>query len=373
MYVAREAEGGGTGSARRRRERRLRAYLRHERMTVAMALAEKLDHSSRGQRMARAGEEDLELHYTAEFRTHPPPQAAGTVYFAMDVDDVLAALGSRPDRHSEVRPQERAQRLPLLTFDDPAPQMVGQLLNLAHFLDTPLPDPEQVIEVPKILSDDVPMRTPVRDTQLGWWKCRRSCPIPGCCYEWSKPSTFQFLVVEGEFLVFKVFFQDRVQQRCKVPWNAFLSGLWSRTFISLLVEVSKIFSQDRVHLQLLHLQLVFMVLQMSLEKGGFALFPKLKRVRSWAGTAPRVEPIHAGRSCGRVVGSGASGRVTWAGQRSSEWDGLVTSGENSQSGVWLFRGALSAIFSFVAFADWVKKGSFLTAWAVPLFRVLAHT
>ena len=44
--------------------------------------------------------------------------------------------------------------------------MVEQLLNLAHFLDTPLPDPEQVIEVPKILSDDVPMRALVRETQL---------------------------------------------------------------------------------------------------------------------------------------------------------------------------------------------------------------
>ena len=125
--------------------------------------------------MARAGEEDLELHYTATVRTHPPPQAAGTVYFAMDVDDVRAALGSWPDRLSEVRPQERAQRRtvqqivdPVLlpTLDDPAPQMVGQLLNLAQFLDTPSPDPEQVIEVPKILSDDVPMRTQVCEPQL---------------------------------------------------------------------------------------------------------------------------------------------------------------------------------------------------------------
>ena len=72
--------------------------LRHERMSVAMALAEKLHHSSRGQKKARAGEEDLELHYTAKFRTHPPPQSAGTVFFAMDADDVPAALGSRPDR-----------------------------------------------------------------------------------------------------------------------------------------------------------------------------------------------------------------------------------------------------------------------------------
>ena len=38
--------GGGTGSARRRRERRLRSMLRHERMAVAMALAEALYHSS---------------------------------------------------------------------------------------------------------------------------------------------------------------------------------------------------------------------------------------------------------------------------------------------------------------------------------------
>ena len=30
-----------------------------------------------------------------------------------------------------------------------------------------MPDPEQVIEVPKILPDDVPMRTAVRDTKLG--------------------------------------------------------------------------------------------------------------------------------------------------------------------------------------------------------------
>ena len=48
---------GSSGSAKRRRERRLRAMLRHERQTVAMALAEKLHHSSRGQKTARAGRE----------------------------------------------------------------------------------------------------------------------------------------------------------------------------------------------------------------------------------------------------------------------------------------------------------------------------
>ena len=62
--------------------------------------------------------------------------------------------------------QQIVDPVPLPTLDDPAPQMVGQLLNLAHFLGTPLPDPEQVIEVPKILSDDVPMRNPLREPQL---------------------------------------------------------------------------------------------------------------------------------------------------------------------------------------------------------------
>ena len=40
------SERDGTSSARRRRERRLRSWLRHERMTVAMALAEAHHHSA---------------------------------------------------------------------------------------------------------------------------------------------------------------------------------------------------------------------------------------------------------------------------------------------------------------------------------------
>ena len=44
-------------AAKKRRERRLRAMLRHERRSVAMALAEFTHHFSRGQRKARAGEE----------------------------------------------------------------------------------------------------------------------------------------------------------------------------------------------------------------------------------------------------------------------------------------------------------------------------
>ena len=45
-----------------------------------------------------------------------------------------------------------------------------------------------------------------------WWKCRRSYPILCCSGLWSKTWAFQLLVVEGESLVFKVFFPDRIQQ-----------------------------------------------------------------------------------------------------------------------------------------------------------------
>ena len=57
MMGERDDAGGGTGSARRRRERRLRSHLRHERMAVAMALAESTHHSAQRQKTARAGGE----------------------------------------------------------------------------------------------------------------------------------------------------------------------------------------------------------------------------------------------------------------------------------------------------------------------------
>ena len=51
-------------------------------------------------------------------------------------------------------------------LDAPVPQTVEQLPDILRFFDTLMPDPEQVIEVPKISPEDVSMRTAVRDTQL---------------------------------------------------------------------------------------------------------------------------------------------------------------------------------------------------------------
>ena len=52
-------------------------------------------------------------------------------------------------------------------LDAPVAQMVEQLPNLVQFFDTLMPEPEQDIEVPKILPFDVPMRAALRVTQLG--------------------------------------------------------------------------------------------------------------------------------------------------------------------------------------------------------------
>ena len=61
--MAERGEAGGTGSARRRRKRRLRSFFRHEWMSVAVALAESTHHSAQHHKTARAGRGvRVELH-----------------------------------------------------------------------------------------------------------------------------------------------------------------------------------------------------------------------------------------------------------------------------------------------------------------------
>ena len=104
----------------------------------------------------------------------------------------------------------------------------------------------------------------------------------------SRTSTFQFrklvLLVEVykvflsgqgsvgeqivEFLaVFSVFPQNRVQQRCLMLRNAFLSGLWSISLLVvtfLLVQVLIEFSQDRFQRRFLELVMVMMLMDLEL-------------------------------------------------------------------------------------------------------------
>ena len=67
------------GVARRRRERRLRSWYRHEQHTVRMALAAAQSGAPRSQRTAtRAGVGECEMNYTAKDRRNPSPEEAGS-------------------------------------------------------------------------------------------------------------------------------------------------------------------------------------------------------------------------------------------------------------------------------------------------------
>ena len=161
-----------SGAAKRRRERRLRSWLKHERQTVRMALAEALHHSSgtspskrdtrvvegakydalRGQKtVTRAGEGEVrEEHHALRGQTRLPP-------------------GMRPALLVEVQPQGRvgrhfaehlAELAPLVQIlDAPVPQVVDNVMDAFKFLDQPMT--EQVIEVPRISCPPCPSRSQV--------------------------------------------------------------------------------------------------------------------------------------------------------------------------------------------------------------------
>ena len=138
----------------------------------AVALAEFTHHSSRGQRMARAGRwvRD-EVH--SEFRRHPPPKSPARSTFS---STTIACRSSRPGRLSDVRPRERLPRriveqivdsapvLPLLHV--PVPQTVDSVGEVLKILDKLVPDVEQVIEVPKIHQHTVPQRSSLQEPQM---------------------------------------------------------------------------------------------------------------------------------------------------------------------------------------------------------------
>ena len=77
---------------------------------------------------------------------------------------VTSAGGMRPPPLVEGRPQVRIQRHTVQILDAPVPQKVEQLVDFFKDLDSHVP--VQVIEMPKILPEDVPMRAVLRATQL---------------------------------------------------------------------------------------------------------------------------------------------------------------------------------------------------------------
>ena len=135
-------------SARRRRERRLRAEWRHEQQSIAMALAATQHHSA-PKSAGPVSHNVLRNQNTAR---------EGTEFFAMSEDSDVV-VGGRPPSLVDEPPQERLQQRTVEQIVDPVPsipllhdvvpQMVEQLVDFLAPLDFRVA--EQVIEVPKIV------------------------------------------------------------------------------------------------------------------------------------------------------------------------------------------------------------------------------
>ena len=197
--------------------------LRHERMTVAMALAEFSHHSSRGQRMARAGVWGHEQNYTAKTWKPPTPQPE---LFSLEEEPG----GGLPAPLSEVAGrQEKVERH---VVDD-----LGELAPLVQILDLPVPQsrlPSRLSKCPRSLALRVLLVLLFlsRRRRNSWWKCRLCCLLrASLCRSRSRSSAFDFRRVVVASGVFKVLSQDRVQQLRILLANAFLGGLWSRSSI----------------------------------------------------------------------------------------------------------------------------------------------
>ena len=79
-------------SAARRRQRRLRQFLRHEPLTVAMLLAERPPHRPTGLKQARSGGVEREVNYEPRLLYPPLPQVAATVSYVAAPGPLLCTV-----------------------------------------------------------------------------------------------------------------------------------------------------------------------------------------------------------------------------------------------------------------------------------------
>ena len=167
--AARDGADGGTGSARRRRERRLRSWLKHERMAIAAVLATVTHHSFRkvgtasgvlrNQKTAtRTGNgEEYESHFTAKIRKTPPPAGSQP-----------ALLPEVAGWQVPVEPhvmEDLGSVCPFVQILDlPVPQMVDYVADALRILDRPIA--EQVFEVPQFSCSSCPSRSLIPEPQV---------------------------------------------------------------------------------------------------------------------------------------------------------------------------------------------------------------
>ena len=155
-----------TGAAKRRRERRLRSWLKHERQTVRMVLAETFHHSSAP--FPPKFKED----WVGKHEQHAALQGQKTARTTVALEEEPGGCRQAPLPEVAAQ-QERLQRhtvehvdvLPYMQiFDAPVPQVVDSAMDFFRRLD--LAVAEQVIDVPTISSSLCPSRAVLREPQM---------------------------------------------------------------------------------------------------------------------------------------------------------------------------------------------------------------
>ena len=164
-------------ASRRRRERRLTQFLRHERLNVAMVLSEKKHHTSRSQRTDRTeeqgpGSRGSRRTATVEFRETPLPSRSSSSC-TKKRRGAAAFAEPRPLRDTMEQLADFAPKVQILD----EPQTVEQLV----FKHIDISVPEQVIEVPKILCPARPSRAVLADAQMGEQLVEVPVPSPRDC------------------------------------------------------------------------------------------------------------------------------------------------------------------------------------------------
>ena len=111
------------------------------------------------------------MHHTAAFRTTVPPPEPELFDLFEEPGGVRPNLLLEPQGSQERVLQHTVEHAGAICpfvqiLDSPVPQMGEQLVDVLRFFDTLCTVAEQVIDVPKIILEDIPTRTPVRVPQL---------------------------------------------------------------------------------------------------------------------------------------------------------------------------------------------------------------
>ena len=270
----------GTSAAKRRRERRLPSWWRHERMSIAAVLAAVSHHSY--------PQVDMKNDVLRGWKTVTTTRVGPAEYYDLSSDDGRPTGGGRPAALLEPLPREKVQRHAgsgheiVQNLDVPVLQMVEQLPNVIQFFAAHLPVAEPVIEVPKILSERVPQRFVERCPPK---KAEQLVEVPTIVSHSSLQGILEHIAdiplgrVVGD--VFKIYSLDRIQQRFGEAEHVAIPVPTVVCMFSLILVVHAL-PEYRVKVK------VFFFFF------GFSLGPKKSEVRRECGAAPGGQVMDAG-------------------------------------------------------------------------------